>query len=425
MCETEPADFDAEAVAVWLYNSLPEEDNAAMAHSILRSLDCFVPGQGLPAPVPGVPEVPIASRYAGTEGLRSAVVRFLSDAAREGGELLLYSDEPMDWMSGDPTYFALWASLMVKCVNNGVKIRIIHNVDRDSGEMADAIKGWFPLYISGMIEPYVFRKEHNPRFYHTVFLRPGNACIHGFFPAGSGEHRWYEYVTDQELLELLELEYSAMLAAASPFLVTYTTATREEFHRARIRAPGARDYLLNEFPVVTMPEELLTRMLARCNVAEEKKQTALSYYRDLRRQFEETLEKDSVNLILYLPENAGEQGRHLNVALSMTEFPIDYTQEEYAEHLAAIIELVERERNFHLTLLPLAPFQDIQIITRQDAVVVLRCREPFAAFEFLNPNLRQSVSAYLSSLVTQYAKDRRTMIEALRNQNEMAKQEQD
>ena len=47
-------------------------------------------------------------------------------------------------------------------------------------------------------------------------------------------------------------------------------------------------------------------------------------------------------------------------------------------------------------------------------MAVLRCWEPYGAFVFLNPTLKQSVSDYLGVLMEQYAEDRRTMIEALR-----------
>ena len=400
------------AVAAWLFDVPPEEDMAAVARQLLQSLDDL--GPGLPAEAPALPDIPIASRYVGTEGLRTAVLRFLSDAAREGGELLLYSDEPMDWMSGDPAYFALWASLMARCVSGGVRIRIIHNLDRGGEEMVDAIKGWFPLYISGRIEPYVFRREHNPRFRHTVFLRPGGACILGFYPAGAGSDRSYDYITDSPYLDRLRREYDVMLSAAAPFLKIYTAAMGEAFHRDRCSVPGKREYLLNELPVFTMPEALLTRMLASRRVSEQQKETALTRYRALRGQFEEALAEGGVHMILCLPEEAGGQDRQLNFALSLTELAVGYTQREYAEHLAAVIGLVERERKFHLTLLPHAPFQDIQIITRKDAVAALRCREPYAAFVFLNATLRQSVSAYLTALIDQHAEDRRTVAERLR-----------
>ncbi len=413
LCSASAEDLNTDTVTAWLYDTSPEEDKAAMAQQLLRSLDDFIPGTGLPAAVPEVPAVPISSRYVGTDGLRSAVVRFLSDAACEGGELLLYSDEPMDWLSGDRAYFALWASLMVNCVNSGVKIRIIHNVDRKSSEMVDAIKGWFPLYISGMIEPYVFRRERNPRFHHTVFLRPDGACILGFFPVGADKDRSYDYVTDREYLSRLKHEYDAMLSAASPLLEVYTDAMSDKFHENWISLPGKRDYLLNEFPIVTAPESLMIRMLSRIGVSEEQRAKVLSRHRELRRQFEESLREYSVNMVLCLPERALAMRRHINITLSLTGLSIAYTEEEYAEHIAAIIELVQHERNFHLALLPQALFQDIQIVTQKDAVIVLRCQEPYAAFVFRNTELTESVSDYLVMLMEQHAEDRRTTVEML------------
>ena len=414
LCEADASGISADAVAEWLFTATAQEERAAMAQKMLHSLNDFIPGQGLPGAAPAVPEVPVASRYVGTQGLREAVVRFLSDAAREGGELLLYSDEPMDWMSGDRAYFALWASLMVKCVNRGVKIRIIHNVDRESAEMVDAIKGWFPLYISGMIRPYVFRRTRNPRFCHTVFLRPGAACILGFFPVGSDDDRTYEYITEEAYLDRLKREYDAMLAAASPFLEIYTAQQSESFHRNWADVPGIQNYLLSELPIVTAPEGLLTRMLDRADISRDQRELVLSRYHALRSRFMETLRSGSVNMLLSLPEPGSAGSRYFSFALSLTDLTLAYTQEEYAEHVRAIMELVANENNFHLTLLPVPPFRDIQIVTRKDAVAVLRCAEPYAAFVFLNPALRQSVYAYLAGLAAQHAQDRRTTLEQLR-----------
>ena len=410
LCRVKAEELDAGAVAEWLYGSA--EDPALLAQFLLRSLDAFTPGQGGAAPaVPETAPVPAAERYWGTEGLRGAVVRFLIDAAREGGELLLYSDEPMDWMSGDRAFFTLWASLMAACVRNGVHIRIIHNVDRASNEMAAAISGWLPLYVSGMIEPYVFRKERNSRFCHTVFLRAGGACIHGFFPTGAGENRWYEYITDEARLRALKSEYGAMLSSAQPFLKTYAAAEDAAYRRFCEGRTGPRNYLLPALPVATMPEALLERMLQRAAVGEARTQTALAVHRALRLSFFDALRRGSVDL-LFCP-GAGEPRQSVNFALELMDLTLEYTREEYAAHVAAVAALVETEKNFHLTLLPHAPFRDIQIVTLGDAVAVLRCGAPYAAFVFLSPALTQSVSDYLSDLIRRNGTDRHTTVRAL------------
>ncbi len=413
LCGTDPAHLDTEVVSAWLYDFSPEDDSAAMARALLRTLEEFTPGKlpaALPQAVPAVPEEPF---YYGTQGLRDAVVRFLSDAAREGGELLLYSDEPMDWMTGDRGYFALWASLMATCVNSGVRIKIIHNVDRVDTEMVDAIRGWFPLYISGRIEPFVFRKSRNARFYHTVFLRIGGACIHGFFPTEAGESRWYEYITDSRRLSLLAQEYGAMLSMASPFLKVYPGSAGEEYRSFCAGRPGTRTFLLSEFPVCTLPEELLRSIVSRAELAEPLRSSLLRLYSGLRTRFQDLLRQGAVHLILCPGEEAEGDRHRLNFSLDLLDLSVEYTREEYAGHVAAVMDLVRSEKNFHLTLLSETPFRDIQITMPGDAVSVLRCQKPYAAFAFLNPTLTRSVSDYLSLLIENDTAHRHTTLEAL------------
>ena len=414
LCSADAEHFDADAVAAWLYDVSLEEDSAAIAQTLFRSLDEFTPGKGLDSTlVKSLETSDDETLYYGTEGLRNAVVRFLEEAVREGGELLLYSDEPMDWMTGDREYFALWASLMAKCVNNGVRIRIIHNVDRVGTEMIDAIRGWFPLYISGMIEPYVFRKVRNSRFHHTVFLRKGGACIHGFFPAAESDDRWYEYITDRKRLDILRRGYGSMLSAASPLLKVYNSSESADYHAYCAEKKGTRTFLLSGFPVFTMPEELLEQILDRVKMEETIKSNVRELCRRQRKQFRDLLSKDSVEMIISPAGDAAQKNIKVNFALELMELSVDYTKEEYSKHVAAVMDLVKNERNFHLTLLPEQPFKDIQIAMPGDAVSVLRCKEPYAAFVFLNPALTKSVSDYFSMLIGSYASDRHTTLELL------------
>ena len=341
------------------------------------------------------------------------MIRFLNDAAREGGELLLYSDEPMDWMTGDRAYFALWASLMTKCVNNGVKIKIIHNVDRVDSEIIDAIRGWFPLYISGMIEPFVFQKDRTARFCHTVFLHTGSSCIHGFFPSGESDSRWYAYITDEKRLDLLEREYGAMLSASSPFLKVYHAADSAAYRAYCMEKRGARTFLLSGLPVYTMPEKLLTQIIDRAQISDPLKQSVLGLYRGLRSWFQELLRQETVHLILCPVRDAVQQQERLNFALDLVDLSIDCTEDEYVAHISAVMDLVRSEKNFHLTLLPESPFRDIQIAMSGDAVSVLRLNEPHAAFVFYNPTLTGSVSDYLFMLIRTYAADRLATLETL------------
>jgi len=137
-------------------------------------------------------------------------------------------------------------------------------------------------------------------------------------------------------------------------------------------------------------------------------------------QFFEMLECGSVEEILCLPESAailrGEV--KLNLSAELMDVSIAYTPEEYAEHIAGICRLVNGEKNYHLTLLPQAPFRDLQMFTLKDAVAVLQCREPYTAFVFLNETLTRSVADYCRSLIERYAEDRQTILQALCSGNQ-------
>lgn len=66
-----------------------------------------------------LPASDIQEIYYGTDGLRSAVLRLLRNAAEhQVQQTYLYSDESMDWLSGDPKFFRIWGSLMHLCIQN-------------------------------------------------------------------------------------------------------------------------------------------------------------------------------------------------------------------------------------------------------------------------------------------------------------------
>ena len=409
LCRYDKDHFDSDAVYTWLYEFSVKDDETLMTESFLKTLESPIPAGHLPGPLKQIPETGGESCYYGTDGLRNAVIRFLSDAAEKGGELLLYSDEPMDWMTADRSFFALWAGLMMKCVENGVKIRIIHNLDRNAGEMSDAIRGWLPLYISGMIEPYIFLKEKNSRFYHTVFLHSGHACIRGFFPASGKASRSYEYITDPKHLELLEQGCEAMFEGSSPFLKVYREEKAEDYRRHCKDLHGVRAFLLNSFPVYMMPEKLFARIISRITVDEAQKAAITRLYHLLRKEFQSALKQNDIHMILSLTEE-----KSVSFGLDLLKVSAEYTEEEYEEHVQAIRDLVKKEKNFHLTLLPESPFRDLQIILFRDGVSVLRSKEPHIAFVFLNRMLTDSVTSYLQRLLNDHRKDRHSVSEELK-----------
>ena len=118
------------------------------------------------------------SLYHGITGLQTAVLRFLGNVIeRKEKDLYLYSDQNIDWITADKAFQTKWMSLMIQCVTSGVKIHIIHNIERNLTEIGEAIRSWLPLYPSGQIESFYLDGQKNTNFSTTLFLCPGYACI--------------------------------------------------------------------------------------------------------------------------------------------------------------------------------------------------------------------------------------------------------
>ena len=212
-----------------------EQDENTALEQFLGNLDSFspLPASSLPSPDSLITDERLQDDsvcYKGTAGLQEAILRFLATAiGKNAKELFLYSDQKMDWLTGNPDFRLKWISLMTECVKRKIRIKIIHNIDRTPAEMITAINNWLPLYMSGMIEPYYCTLKNGNRFSHTIFLCPDIACIEGCHMYGSQEFGLYQYHTGKEFLDYYSQSF-ALLFQSCHYLVRmqFLDSTRRE-----------------------------------------------------------------------------------------------------------------------------------------------------------------------------------------------------
>ena len=166
------------------------------------------------------------SIYYGVKGLQEAVIRFLRRAveADDKRTLLLYSDHDMSWITDNKSFQVRWAVLMNECVKKGIRIKIIHNINRSHDEMKKAIMSWLPLYLSGMVEAFCFKKQAILRFAHTLFLCPDYDAISAFTARGIDESElMFNYYTDARSLNSLKASYHKMMTDSISIVQSYTS----------------------------------------------------------------------------------------------------------------------------------------------------------------------------------------------------------
>ncbi|MGI6265399.1 MAG: helix-turn-helix domain-containing protein [Acutalibacteraceae bacterium] len=381
----------------WLFDG-EREETAPVVERLVENIDLFS--------ADGQPRLPSfaqaadgqtldddAAVYLGAEGLQKAVVRFLGNAVRRGaGELWLYSDQPIDWMVDDPAFFAKWAALMLACVKSGVRIRVIHNVDRDLSEMIDAITGWLPLYMSGMIESYYCKKQRGRRFFHTLFYCPGYACVEGSGVAVPEETgAVYRYDTDPALLEIHRRRFESLFHE-SRRLVRIVPGT--DAGRSFDAANGAT-VMDTALPLGTMPKALLLGMLERQGANERTRRQALSVWESRRQELERALKAGTVCECAPL---AADPSQAPPTSSDVPGLPERYTPAEYAAHLRAIAALENECPSYRFYPLSGVPFTNTRIAVDGASVAVSRLKAPKVTFLITHPAMRDAFAAYFEAV---------------------------
>ena len=389
--------------------------DTSLIESFLEGVDQFSPDTRLPLlPLNEAADGENAAQrdYLGVDGLRCAVLRFLSEAVRNGyRELLLYSDQDMEWMVAEHEFTLRWMSLMGAYVRAGGKIRIIHNVDRGLEEMVAALRSWLPLYASGGIESWYCVKRGGERFSHTIFLAPEKACISATCVAGCEKAARYRYDTEEAELAHFRAFYAALLADCRPLLQLEsgeTTMRMPAFARGETIHLVGRSLFLG-----TMPEEVLRAILARAELSDGQRAEILADWAEQSKLTEKKLNGGSIHECVPLPDEKTLFA--LGVPIDTTRARLYYTPEEYAEHIRAVLSLCERCPDYRFYPLAEAPFERIRLAASEYAAVIGYVSEPPICFTASHPLMCRAVINFAERLEGQYDFDRLTLKEKLKH----------
>ena len=340
------------------------------------------------------------SVYSGISGLQEAVLRFLGNAVLEQPkELWLYSDQNMEWMTSDPVFLNKWACLMSACVSSGIRIRIIHNVDRSLDEMNAAITNWLPLYMSGMIESYFSQKVKDSRFSHTLFLSPGRACIESSHVIGTESVGQYRYYTEDPSLELCRVSFLKLMENAKSLL--------------RINRPGTLEIrgseltlIQNTLSISTMPEDLVRSFDSPALYEEWTHRSELLH---------QNLASSRLTECIALPEDESLfQGSAPVEAVPGTE-GLCYTPEQYAMHIRNILRLSGQYPSYRFYILPEVPFRNIRLLISEETVTVVRSVSPYLSMSFTHPLMCRAFRSYADQIKERYKEDRDSVRRHLEN----------
>ncbi len=401
--DTEPME---NLIERWLREN--EEDGSAAVGKFLEGLARFPFKKTNPVSAgPALEAVPRAAveMFHGLDGKRQAVLTFLSLVMQcsRPQTLLLYSEEDLDWLTGDPAFSARWATLMLEILKRGNRIRIVHTINRGLDEMLAAIKGWVPIYMTGAVEPYYYPKIRDGLFRRTLFIAPDCAAVTSSSVRGGSAPTSDLLVTSPEMVQALTREYLDYLALCRPLMRIFTARDQADYllTLAEFETEGGDSIVKTDMPAnLTMPHEVVESLATRSH--DPAMEQLLAHQRNRIDEFGRRLQEYRFTEMFHLPAfddiMAGQAGVNFNDIPGNT--PIYYTPGEFRLHLGNIILLLKNCENYQVHLTGAGHLPGSMVYVKEDVgVLVGRTNPPPIVFAINEPSMTGSFWDYMQTLL--------------------------
>lgn len=357
--------------------------------------------------VPVAPfQLPTSRSYSGLRQMMDSELDFMKAAvlSRSTEPVFLYSDMPMTEMAQDPEFPKKWMFGMALLLKKGLRLQIIHNIDRNLPEMMLGLESFIPMYMTGQIEPYYFKAPQGGVFLH--FLRvSGTAALTGEAVSGHHSEGRYYLTNNRTEVAYYRRRADALLENAKPLMEIYRAdgASRlNAFLLADSRTPGRRRCVLSVPPLYTADPAFLAAVLQRHDVPAPDQERILAHAKG-RREQAETILRDN-EMVLALPRLTEEAFERYPMSLPLSgsfyERDIPYTYQEYLEHIDQTEQFAAVHPRCRLELTADSTFRNLQIVMHEGRwAMVSKEKSPAIHFVIRHAKLRSAIESFEPPLV--------------------------
>lgn len=316
----------------------------------------------------------------------------------------MYSDMPMTEMAKDAEFPKKWMFGMAMLLKKGLKLQIIHNIDRSLPEMMLGLESFIPMYMTGQIEPYYFKTPQGGVFLH--FLRvSGTAALSGEAVAGHHSEGKYYLTNNRAEVAYYRRRADALLENAKPLMDIYRedgAARLNAFLLADSRTPGKRRNILSAPPLYTAEPAFLDGILARNGVPDDERERIAVFAKSRREQAEAILRENDMRM--ELPRLTEESFGQYPVTLSLSGLffgrEIPYTYEEYLAHIEQTERFAEEHPRCRLELTSGGAFRNLQITMHEGQwAMVSKEKSPAIHFVIRHAKLRTAIENFVPPVV--------------------------
>lgn len=361
--------------------------------------------------VPSVPFLlPTSKAYFGIKDMMESELDFLKATvlSKSLEPVIMYSDMPMEEMSEDAEFPKKWMFGMAMMLKKGLRLNMIHNVDRPFHEMMLGLESWIPMYMTGQISPYYLKDAPNNVFLHFLKVS-GTAALSGEAIAGCHSDGKYYLTKNKEEVAYYKKRAQELLAHAQPLMNIYRADNAEQFNTfllADSHTEGKRRSILSSLPLYTMEEDTLQRLLQTHSLPEADRERIIAFARLQKQVAEQILQTEIIED--EIPQLGEKEFACYPVTLPLSgmfyETDISYTYPAYLEHWNQTLRFAKSHPNYRPKQTAAHAFRNLHITMHEGKwVMVSKEKTPAIHFVIYHPKLRKAIENFVPPVMEEQA----------------------
>ena len=395
------------AIKEWFFCNEKQEKGKEIG-SFMEKLDTFDLNEFIRAihfdklKVPTLPFKMYGSKaYYGIEEMKKGELNFFKGAVTSKSKdyVTMYSDMMLADMAQDKEFNKKWMFGLAMLIKKGVKLKIIHCLDRPFEELLFGLEAWVPIYMTGQVEPWYLPDMHSKIFHHFINTS-GTSALVGESIEGNRDNAMYYHTFKEHEVSYYRASANQLLSHAKPLMKIYRKEQEAEYFQYRRKCymkKGYRRGLCSAPPLYTISEELLNQILSFNGIGQEDaariREKVCHYKQEIEKILESQRIDDEIHIIS--SDSVAEEKEMLMLSEIFEEVKLFYNKELYEKHLEEIAQFAERHKYYSYSLSREKGFKNIQIhICEGQYVIMSKNNEPVIQFIIENPQLRTAIENF-------------------------------
>ena len=343
--------------------------------------------------------------YYGLDGYKDAQLEVLKQSAffKSKDDIFWYSNMPMIEASKDLKFTKKYMLYLAFILKKGIRLNIIHDLDRPFKELMLGLEGWIPLYMTGQISPYYFKNNSN-YLYSIIECVSGNAILHGECVTGNLDKCKLLVSTKKDDINYYRETSNLLLKKASPLMNIYTSEKKKEFLKisnAYLNIKNKRKNILLNLPCYTISDELLNKILDHNNVSKNDRNNIYELIKNEKNNISNILSNTTiVDEIKILSEDEFNTNPcFLDLSKYYYDNKIIYNYDEYLEHIELIKKFKKDYKNYNYKINNKNVFNNINIfVIDNKQVIISKVNNPITNFVIYHPMLINAIQNFVAPI---------------------------